>query len=275
MLFHCSSGRNQNRVAEARDREELADALQKREDHRLKEGHRARYPAELPPPSPREELDAESIGRRDRFAVVQRRRVASVARHRHARRDRATSSRCSARRWSRTTLTRASSSHVHEGGAAGTGGARVGRNVRRRRRRDDGGLARWRDAQPEAGVALGATSAAATAGGGGRSRPSRARRRGRCSRAALPSSARSVDDGAGVGRGGGGGVGILVIAIDAGRCSIETTSAWLCAVGDRRVQADRDDQVQQQRERERDDQQSAACASCRIDHAGTSPARAC
>ena len=64
-------------------------------------------------------------------------------------------------------------------------------------------------------------------------------------------------EGAGVARrGGGGGVGIFVIAIDAGRCSIETTSAWLSASaigGCRPIATTR---CNEQRERKRDQQQT-------------------
>ena len=51
------------------------------------------------PAVPRDELHAESIRARDRFAIVQRRRRSAPRAPSKRRRDRATSSRCSAPRW--------------------------------------------------------------------------------------------------------------------------------------------------------------------------------
>ena len=86
------------------------------------------------------------------------------------------------------------------------------------------------DGQPEAGVACGAAVAAATGGGRRRSPIRPGRLPGPVLADGFAEFCGSVE-GVRRGRGGGGGVGIFVIAIEAGRCSIETTSAWLCAVG--------------------------------------------
>ncbi len=185
---YCSIAerRNQNRVAEARDREELADALQKREDQRLKERHRAALSRRLPPPSPRDELDAEVIGRRNRFAVVQRRRVARVARHRHG---------DQVERRVSGALRHARPDDAPRGIELARAPARF-RWCRRHARRARCPAARASllrrlgvgRGQPEAGVALGAASPPRR----GRASPDPTRRgrlRGRCSRTALPSSA--------------------------------------------------------------------------------------